>query len=54
MMLRLEGADVLALLRGTNRMLYSEIGNHVHALSKIEYDFVSLYDDLAVDESYTK
>ena len=35
----LKGADVLALLRGTNRMLYSEIGNHVHALSKIECDF---------------
>ena len=35
----LKGADVLALLRGTNRMLYSKIGNHVHALSKIECDF---------------
>ena len=27
----LKGADVLALLRGTNRMLYSKIGNHVHS-----------------------
>ena len=27
----MQAADVLALLRGTNRMLYSKIGNHVHS-----------------------
>ena len=27
----LKGADVLALLRGTNRMIYSKIGNYVHS-----------------------
>ena len=51
----LKGAAILALLRGTNRMLYSEIGNHVHALSMIEYDFCkSVRCSFAVDESYTK